>query len=112
MPVVHLVFLKLDPAKDSAPAFAALKALQHTIPVLLSFSGGSNSSQEGLSQGYTHAFSMVFASAAARDAYLPHPAHEAVKQQLFQIMATPATPSDSVAVVDIDFAGGGHGGDQ
>ena len=112
MPVVHLVFLKLDPAKDVAPALATLKALQGVIPGLLTFSGGKNCSAEGLSKGYTHAFSMVFESLAARDAYLPHPAHEAAKQQLFAVMATPATPEDCVAVVDIDFQGGGHGGEQ
>ena len=105
MPVVHLVFLKLDASKDAAPVMSALRALQGVIPGLLTFSGGPNSSQEGLSQGFTHAFSMVFESAAARDAYLPHPAHEAAKAVVLAHL-DPAL-QNCVAVVDIDFAGAG-----
>lgn len=40
---------------------------------------GANCSPEGLSRGLTHGFAMEFEGAAARDAYLPHPAHEAFK---------------------------------
>jgi hypothetical protein len=104
MPVVHLVFLKLDAAKDAAPVLAALRALVGVIPGLLSFSGGANTSQEGLSQGFTHAFSMVFDSPASRDAYLPHPAHEAAKAVVVAHLAS-AQVADCVAVVDIDLAG-------
>lgn len=79
MAVTHLVFLRLRADADAAGIFASLAALRGVIPGLLSFSGGPNSSPEGLSGGYTHSFAMSFADAAARDAYLPHPAHEAAK---------------------------------
>ena len=36
---------------------------------------GPNNSPEGLTKGLTHAFTLTFASSAARDAYLPHPVH-------------------------------------
>ena len=36
-------------------------------------------SAEGLNDGYTHGFIMTFESPEARDAYLPHPIHEEVK---------------------------------
>jgi len=42
---------------------------------------GPNISPEGLGDGFTHAFLMTFADAAARDAYLPHPLHEAFKDK-------------------------------
>jgi hypothetical protein len=104
MPVVHLVFLKLDPARDSAPVFAALRSLKGAIPGLLDFSGGPNCSTEGLG-GYSHAFSMVFESAEARDAYLPHPAHLAAKEVvLSHLEPGAATP---VSVVDVAFGAGG-----
>ena len=103
MPVQHLVFLKLDPAKDALNVMAVLKALVGVIPGLLSFSGGANTSQEGLSQGYTHAFSMVFENSESRDAYLPHPAHEAAKAVVIACLAS-ANPEDkNVCVVDISM---------
>jgi len=102
MPVTHLVFLRLAaPDADAAPVLAALRGLVGVIPGLDSFSGGANTSAEGLSRGFTHAFSMRFADAAARDAYLPHPAHERVKAF---ITARLAPGGESVCVVDFDDA--------
>lgn len=42
---------------------------------------GADCSPESLSKGFTHGFTMTFESSAARDAYLPHPEHEAFKQK-------------------------------
>ena len=39
-------------------------------------------SPEGLGRGFTHAFTCDFEDAAARDAYLAHPAHKAAGQRL------------------------------
>jgi hypothetical protein len=100
MPVQHLVFLKLDPAKDALHVMAVLRALVGVIPGLLSFSGGENTSQEGLSQGFTHAFSMLFESPASRDAYLPHPAHEAAKAIVIASLASANPEEKNVCVVD------------
>ena len=55
-------------------AFAALK---EQIPGVLSFEHGVNNSPEKLNQGYTHVYQLTFTDAAARDAYLIHPAHKA-----------------------------------
>lgn len=43
---------------------------------------GPYSSHEGLNKGFTHAFTMIFASEEARDGYLTHPEHETVKTTL------------------------------
>ena len=43
---------------------------------------GPAASPEGLDKGYTHAFFVSFASAADRDAYLPHPEHLAFVERL------------------------------
>ena len=53
-------------------AFAALK---DEIPGVIDLEWGTNESPEGLDQGFTHCFVVTFQDAAARDAYLPHPAH-------------------------------------
>lgn len=46
------------------------------IPVISAYEWGTNVSPEGLNQGFTHCFTLTFASDAERDAYLVHPAHE------------------------------------
>ena len=78
--VRHVVIFKYKPDADPAKiqqitsAFAALK---DQIPNVLSFEHGVNNSPEKLNQGYTHVYQLTFTSAAARDAYLVHPAHKA-----------------------------------
>ena len=51
-------------------------ALQDSIPGITGFEHGVNNSPEGLSKDITHVYLLTFADAAARDAYLPHPAHQ------------------------------------
>jgi hypothetical protein len=55
----------------------AFRSLKDSIPGILSFEHGVNDSPEGLNLGFTHAYTLTFVNAAARDAYLPHPEHEA-----------------------------------
>jgi len=59
-----------------------LQALIGVIPGLVEMSHGENNSTEGLSEGYTHCFKMKFDSVDSRDAYLPHPAHQACVEHL------------------------------
>lgn len=85
----HMVLLRIRrdvPVREVERVFAALRDLQKKIPGLASFAGGPYSSQEGMQRGFTHGFCMTFTSAAARDAYLPHPAHEAVKERVLGIL--------------------------
>lgn len=50
--------------------------LPAAIPVIAGYEWGTNVSPEGLNQGFTHCFTLTFASDADRDAYLVHPAHQ------------------------------------
>ncbi|MCM4168147.1 hypothetical protein KCTC52924_03703 [Arenibacter antarcticus] len=59
--------------------FANMKAMVGKIPGLLDMEHGPYDSTEGLNDGYTHGFIMTFDSPEAREAYLPHPIHEKVK---------------------------------
>lgn len=98
MAVKHVVLFSFKPGTAPAAiegAFADLAALKGVIPGLMDFAGGPNTSAEGLTQGHTHGFVMTFRDAASRDAYLPHPAHEAVKAKLIPIIET-------LAVVDFE----------
>ena len=63
----------------------AFRALQHRITGIQSFEHGVNNSPENKAHGFTHIYTLTFVSAAARDAYLPHPAHEAFGALLHQL---------------------------
>jgi hypothetical protein len=63
-----------------AACFAEMKGMVGKIPGLLDMECGPYDSPEGLNDGFTHGFIMSFDSAASRDAYLPHPEHERVKE--------------------------------
>lgn len=54
----------------------ALVALKDRIPGIVSIETGVNNSPENLNKGFTHVFLVTFTDARARDAYLPHPAHQ------------------------------------
>lgn len=55
-------------------AFGQLAA---KLPFVAGFEWGRNSSPEKLDRGYTHCFIVTFRDEAGRDAYLPHPDHQA-----------------------------------
>ena len=64
----------------------AFSALPDSIPEIRGYEWGTNNSPEGLNKGFTHAFFLTFHSEADRDAYLPHPAHQAFGQQLGPVL--------------------------
>ena len=77
----HVVLFKLAKGVNAAAVakvFSALKDLQYKIPGIISISTGHDNSPEGIQRGHTHGFTVDFVDAAARDAYLPHPAHRQV----------------------------------
>ena len=77
----HIVLFKLRSDLSESMAgqiFTALRALQQQIPGIINISTGKDASPEGLQRGHTHGFTVDFTDAAARDAYLPHPAHQKV----------------------------------
>ncbi len=74
----HCVFVKLKAdtsAEERAGLTADLAALKDAIPGITAAHFSANVSPEGLGRGYNFGFVMDFVDAAARDAYLPHPAH-------------------------------------
>ena len=74
----HVVLFKFK--ESSTPAdvekiVAAFRGLPAKIDAIKGFEWGTDVSPEGKSRGFTHCFVVTFATEAARDAYLPHPAH-------------------------------------
>jgi hypothetical protein len=59
--------------------FNEMNGMVGKIPGLLAMENGPYESGEGLNDGFTHGFIMTFDNPASRDAYLPHPEHERVR---------------------------------
>ncbi|WP_438752435.1 Dabb family protein [Pararhizobium sp. O133] len=101
----HCVFVRFKAdisAAERASILADIAALQPLVPGYLSVEIGPNVSPEGLGKGYTDGFIIDFKDAAARDAYLVHPAHEKAGGR---IVAATQDGIDGVFVYDFELAG-------
>ena len=99
----HCVFVKFRgdvSAGERAGIYAGLGALVGQIEGLLSVDFGPNISPEGRSQGFNDGFIMDFADEAARDRYLPHPAHKAAGARL---VAALEGGREGLIVFDLDL---------
>ncbi|MFN4142335.1 Dabb family protein [Aestuariivirga sp.] len=82
----HVVLCRFRKDQDVAAIFKALTQLQDRIPGILAISSGADNSPEGLQKGFSHGFTVDFIDAAARDAYLPHPEHQAVGKMIVEAL--------------------------
>ena len=81
----HCVFVRFKgsvSADEREAIYDELRALKGKVDGLLTASFGHNASPEGLAQGYEDGFVIDFRDAAARDAYLVHPDHQAAGAKL------------------------------
>lgn len=81
----HCVFFRFRsdvPVAERAAIYVGLASLVGQIDGLLAADFGANASPEGLGQGFNDGFIMDFIDEAARDLYLPHPAHKAAGSRL------------------------------
>ena len=78
----HILFITLTDDASPEQINAVRQAFLH-IPKLvegvISVEWGINDSPEAKNAGFTHCVLMTFADEAARQRYLPHPAHDALK---------------------------------
>ena len=94
--VRHVVLFKFKDTASPEQVRAVeekFRALKSKIPQIADLEWGTNVSPENHAQGFTHCFLLTFKDAAARDAYLPHPAHKEFGSQLGPVL-------DKVLVVD------------
>jgi hypothetical protein len=81
----HVVLFKFkdsSSAADIKKVEDAFRSLASKIPTIKGFEWGKNNSPENLNQGLTHCFLVTFSSEKDRDAYLPHPEHQAFVEVL------------------------------
>ncbi len=86
----HVVLFTFKPEASQAQIdelTTAFGQLPSQIREIKEFEWGTNNSPEGLSKGHTHCFLVTFATEADRDAYLPHPAHQAFVAKLKPLLA-------------------------
>lgn len=76
--------------------FDTLMTMVGKINGLLKIEHGPYDSSEGLNEGFTHGFIMTFDSPESREAYLPHPVHEKVKELIIPRL-------ERVVVFDFNF---------
>lgn len=75
----HIVMYKFKDglaADEVQRVIDAFAALPQKIETIVGFEHGTNVSPEGKSEGFTHVFVVTFKTAADRDAYLVHAAHQ------------------------------------
>ncbi|HZN35635.1 MAG TPA: Dabb family protein [Pirellulaceae bacterium] len=79
----HIVMYKFKeglPAAQLQEVIDAFAGLPKKIDTIVGYEAGTNVSPEGKSEGFTHVFVVTFKTAADRDAYITHPAHQAYVQ--------------------------------
>jgi len=79
----HILFVrfKSDASLQSIEAVrAAFQAMPNKLDGIAKVEWGANNSPENKNRGFTHCIQMTFADESARDNYLPHPEHDALKE--------------------------------
>jgi len=78
----HILFITLtddaSPAQTDAVRLAFLR-IPNQVEGVTRVEWGVNDSPEAKNAGFTHCVLMTFADEVARQRYLPHPAHDALK---------------------------------
>jgi hypothetical protein len=75
----HVVLFKFFDRTSEETVHAIEKAFREltaSLPFVIDYEWGTNSSPEKLNEGFTHCFFVSFAKSEDRDAYLPHPNHQ------------------------------------
>lgn len=96
--VMHVVLARWKQGADLAELeelTVLARNLSEAIPGILAVHVGPSSSPEGLEGGFEWALVVGFATAGARDDYLPHPAHRPVAELISGL-------AERVVVFDVD----------
>lgn len=80
--IVMFKYLDTSTETDVTKVSEAFANLYGTIPEVKAFEWGTNNSPENLNQGFTHCYTLTFASEEDRAIYDKHPAHKAFQEIL------------------------------
>ena len=100
----HVVLVRPRPDVDRESwkrVMRRLDSLVDALPGALTFRSGTNVTPEvGMDKGFTEAFVVDFADAAARDAYLVDPEHVLIGQELVGLAQDGV---EGIVVVDLEI---------
>jgi hypothetical protein len=85
----HVVMFKFKDSTTPAQIAAVEKAfgeLPAKIVTIIDYEWGTSESVEGKNDGLSHCFFVTFKDKAGLEAYIPHPAHLAFKENLMPIL--------------------------
>jgi len=104
MRIKHIGLLKPHPDKvnELIEAVRELRVFSIGLPNVVSFTHGPYDSQEGLNQGFTYIFEVVFSSKKARDEYLDNETHKNIAGKIIGNLENPNDFKTYVAVVDFE----------
>lgn len=80
--IVLFTFKETSSEDDIQHIIDAFSELPSKIEGIHAYEWGLDNSPENKQHGFTHCFQLTFLSEADRDAYLPHPAHQAFGELL------------------------------
>jgi len=86
--VIHVVLVRWKqrpPVDELEELTAKARVMSEAIPGVLAVHSGPSTSPEGLERGFEWSLVVSFASASARDGYLPHPAHQPVAELISRL---------------------------
>jgi predicted P-loop ATPase len=86
----HILLIQFNElASDSNISifFEKLDSINDRVDGISSIEWGLNNSYEGANKGFTHCVMMTFIDEAARDHYLPHAAHDELKNLLGPLLS-------------------------
>lgn len=104
MQIKHIGLLKPAPGKE-ANLIAAVEELgkfSESSKNVVSFTHGPYDSHEGLNQGFSYIFEVVFSSKEARDEYLNNETHKTIAGKIIGNLENPEDFKTSVSVVDFE----------
>ncbi|ESW78889.1 stress responsive protein [Mesorhizobium sp. LSJC285A00] len=99
----HCVFVRFRsdvPATERTAIHDDLEALRSVVDGMDTVHFSTNVSPEPFARGFSHAFTIDFRDAAARDAYLVHEAHQRAGARL---VAALEGGTDGLMVFDLDI---------
>lgn len=99
----HIVLMKCKSSASKeqfSEMWLALEEAAITVPGIIDHKAGENTSEEGLTQGYTHCFIIDFQDKDALNTYAPHPLHRNLQDKMLTVLIE---GFKDVLVMDIDF---------
>ncbi|MDO3384959.1 Dabb family protein [Gilvimarinus sp. SDUM040013] len=85
----HILLIQFKDASDESEIEkikAMFLAMPGKVTGVIAVEWGENDSPEGMNQGFTHTVMMTFSDEKARQSYLPHPAHEKLKEVFIPLL--------------------------